>query len=200
MLRFVNRIEPTGGAEAERGVAGDLGAVVEIVVAPPAADEAVLFEFGHLNRDGGFELRLPLRIARRAAMERHQPLGAEGVAPDVVQGVGRGAAHMFAFGQHPRFPTVDRRGDFRAALAFELMLDRRERLEREARHREPKTVVGAGNRGVDVEPLGLLGAPPTPLGPLIGQQKIDAALDGRLHFGGGGRSDFFRNGALRGEG
>ena len=53
-----------------------------------------------------------------------------------------------------------------------------ERHDRQARHAGAEGVVGAGRRGVDVEALGVFGAAPGAVRPLVVEQELDAALDG----------------------
>ena len=62
-----------------------------------------------------------------------------------------------------------------------------------------KRVVGTGRRGVDVEALGAFGAAPGAVGPLVGEQELDAALDRACDSLGRGRRDVGWLGARGGQ-
>ena len=53
-----------------------------------------------------------------------------------------------------------------------------ERHDRQAGDAAAERVVGAGSRGIDVEALGVFGAAPGAVRPLIVEQELDAAANG----------------------
>ena len=121
-IDFASRsaIRHGGGDEAVRRVAGDLRAVLEIVVAPAAGEEAVAAE--HVDLVGGelLEPGLAIGVARGSLVEPHQRLDRVGVAPGVVERVGRCAAQARQPLDEPLFAAIDRAGDRRPLLVGEL--------------------------------------------------------------------------------
>ncbi len=110
------------------------------------------------------------------------------MAPDVVERIGRGAAQVAEVLVEPVGAAVDglrrlsgRSSSGSSRLGFD------ERHDDERRDGGAKGVVRAGRRGVDVEALGAFGAAPGAVGPLVGEQELDAAVDGAvICFGLGG--------------
>ena len=100
------------------------------------------------------------------------------MAPDVVERVGRGAAQAAEVFVEPVGAAIDGLGDGGPLVFGKLRLGFDERHDDERRDGGVKGVVGAGRRGVDVEALGAFGAAPGAVGPLVGEQELDAALDG----------------------
>ncbi len=130
------------------------------------------------------DLRAARGVAGAAVEHPHQGLDRVGVAPVVVQALGRVAADRRHVRKQPRLAAVDGRGHGRAAAA-----DFQQGRYAQRRDGRAEGQVGPGHGGVDlVGPAAPLGAPRA-VGVLSPQQEGDALADGRIDPGGGRRSD-----------
>ena len=175
LIGFVHRDQHGGVHEAGRIGARFLGADAKIVIAPAAIDGLVSVETLELLLDQLANLSAAGLVAGLAIVHPRQRADRVSVSPDVVQRVGCSTAQMRQVLEQPELRPID--GGLRArrvATTFD------QRRDAQRGHRRAKCMMGPGNRGVDIQALGPLGASPGAILILVVQKKLDATIDGRL--------------------